>query len=148
MLMIVVSIHWYCRSFFWLAATAPAVDDPVGTDKLPNVAKGTFTPANILKTVANLAISFPVIYPIAIQAENVQGAPQKVVLGVTAINDCRYARGAILIGRYGATNIPLSALKRHMDELPRDRNMVLYCGTGGRAGKAKEGPGGQGIQGV
>ena len=48
------------------------------------------------------------------------------------------ARGAILIGRYGATNIPLSALKRHMDELPRDRNIVLYCGTGGRAGKAKE----------
>ena len=38
----------------------------------------------------------------------------------------------------GATNIPLSALKRHMDELPRDRNIVLYCGTGARAGKAKE----------
>jgi rhodanese-related sulfurtransferase len=29
-------------------------------------------------------------------------------------------------------------LKRHMDQLPRDRNIVLYCGTGGRAGKAKE----------
>ena len=29
-------------------------------------------------------------------------------------------------------------LKRHLDELPRDRNIVLYCGTGGRAGKAKE----------
>jgi phage shock protein E len=38
----------------------------------------------------------------------------------------------------GATNIPLLTLKRHMDELPRDRNIVLYCGTGGRAGKAKE----------
>ena len=48
------------------------------------------------------------------------------------------ARGAILIGRYGATNIPLSALKRHMDELPRDRNIVLYCRTGGRAAKAKQ----------
>ena len=38
----------------------------------------------------------------------------------------------------GATNISLFTLKRHMDELPRDRNIVLYCGTGGRAGKAKE----------
>ena len=38
----------------------------------------------------------------------------------------------------GATNIPLFTLKRHMDELPRDRNIVLYCGTGARAGKAKE----------
>lgn len=38
----------------------------------------------------------------------------------------------------GATNMPLSALKRRMDELPRDRNIVLYCGTGARAGKAKE----------
>ena len=38
----------------------------------------------------------------------------------------------------GATNIPLSALKRHMAELPRDKDIVLYCGTGARAGKAKK----------
>ena len=38
----------------------------------------------------------------------------------------------------GATNIPLSTLKRHMEDLPRGRNIVLYCGTGGRAGKAKQ----------
>jgi rhodanese-related sulfurtransferase len=38
----------------------------------------------------------------------------------------------------GAMNIPLLALKRRMDELPRDRNIVLFCGTGGRAGKAKQ----------
>lgn len=38
----------------------------------------------------------------------------------------------------GATNIPLLRLKKHMDELPRDKTLVLYCGTGGRAGKAKE----------
>lgn len=37
-----------------------------------------------------------------------------------------------------AINVPLFALKRRMDELPRDRNIVLYCGTGARAGKAKE----------
>jgi phage shock protein E len=38
----------------------------------------------------------------------------------------------------GATNIPLLKLKSHLNELPNDRTLVLYCGTGGRAGKAKE----------
>jgi rhodanese-related sulfurtransferase len=38
----------------------------------------------------------------------------------------------------GATHFSLLSLKRHMDELPRDRNIVLFCGTGGRAGKAKQ----------
>ena len=38
----------------------------------------------------------------------------------------------------GATHVSLFTLKRHLDELPRDRNIVLYCGTGGRAGKAKQ----------
>lgn len=38
----------------------------------------------------------------------------------------------------GATNIPLLKLKNHLDELPRDRTIVTYCGTGARAGKAKE----------
>jgi len=38
----------------------------------------------------------------------------------------------------GATHISLFTLKRRMDELPRDRSIVLYCGTGARAGKAKQ----------
>jgi rhodanese-related sulfurtransferase len=38
----------------------------------------------------------------------------------------------------GATNIPLLKLKSHLDELPRNRMIVTYCGTGGRAAKAKE----------
>ena len=38
----------------------------------------------------------------------------------------------------GATNFSLFTIKRHLDELPRDRNIVLYCGTGARAGKVKE----------
>jgi rhodanese-related sulfurtransferase len=38
----------------------------------------------------------------------------------------------------GATHISLFTLKRRLDELPRDRKIVLYCGTGGRAGKAKQ----------
>ena len=38
----------------------------------------------------------------------------------------------------GATNISLFTLRRRLDELPRNRNIVLYCGTGARAGKAKQ----------
>jgi rhodanese-related sulfurtransferase len=38
----------------------------------------------------------------------------------------------------GATSIPLLRLKRHLDELPHDRTIVTYCGTGERAGKAKD----------
>ena len=38
----------------------------------------------------------------------------------------------------GAKNIPLLRLKRHLDELPHDKILVTYCGTGERAGKAKD----------
>lgn len=38
----------------------------------------------------------------------------------------------------GATNIPLLRLKRHLDDLPRNKTIVTYCGTGERAGKAKD----------
>ena len=38
----------------------------------------------------------------------------------------------------GATNIPLLRLKRHLDKLPHNKTIVTYCGTGERAGKAKD----------
>ena len=38
----------------------------------------------------------------------------------------------------GTTNIDLLVLKRHLAELPRDRTIVTYCKTGGRAGKARD----------
>lgn len=38
----------------------------------------------------------------------------------------------------GATNISLLRLKSRLNELPRDRTIVTYCGTGGRAAKAKD----------
>ena len=38
----------------------------------------------------------------------------------------------------GAKNIDLLVLGRHLDELPRDRTIVTYCMTGGRAGKARD----------
>ena len=38
----------------------------------------------------------------------------------------------------GAKNIDMLVLGRHLDELPRDRTIVTYCKTGGRAGKARD----------
>jgi rhodanese-related sulfurtransferase len=38
----------------------------------------------------------------------------------------------------GASSIPLLRLKRHLDELPHGKTIVTYCGTGERAGKAKD----------
>ena len=38
----------------------------------------------------------------------------------------------------GATNISVLVLKRHLDELPRDKTIVTYCKSGGRAGKARD----------
>ncbi len=37
-----------------------------------------------------------------------------------------------------AKNIPLLRLKRQLNELPKDIMIVTYCGTGERAGKAKD----------
>jgi rhodanese-related sulfurtransferase len=38
----------------------------------------------------------------------------------------------------GAKNIDMLFLGRHLDELPRDKTIVTYCKTGGRAGKARD----------
>jgi rhodanese-related sulfurtransferase len=38
----------------------------------------------------------------------------------------------------GARNMDMLTLGRHLDELPRDRTIVTYCKTGGRAGKARD----------
>jgi phage shock protein E len=36
----------------------------------------------------------------------------------------------------GATNIPLSKLKGHLSDLPRNKAFVIYCARGGRAERA------------
>ena len=54
------------------------------------MAKRTLTPSNTLKTVANLAISFPVIIRSIFRPKTSKALREKVMLGVTAINDCRY----------------------------------------------------------
>ena len=58
--------------------------------QLPVKAKRTFTPDNLVKTVANCLISFPVIVRSVFRPKTSRAVREKVMLGVTAINDCRY----------------------------------------------------------
>ena len=52
--------------------------------------KRTFTSDNILKTTANCAIAFPVVLRSMFRPKASRALREKVMLGVTAINDCRY----------------------------------------------------------
>ena len=36
----------------------------------------------------------------------------------------------------GAVNLPINDLEKKMDTLPEDKNIIFFCGTGGRAGEA------------
>ena len=53
-------------------------------------AKRTFTPANFLKSVGNVVISSPAIMGSVFRPKTSKAVREKVMLGVTAINDCRY----------------------------------------------------------
>jgi AhpD family alkylhydroperoxidase len=54
------------------------------------VAKRTFTSENAFRTFVNCAIAFPVIIRSLFRPKTSKHLREKVMLGVTAINDCRY----------------------------------------------------------
>lgn len=56
----------------------------------PGKAKRTFTPGNIGTTLANLVMASPVIVRSLLKPKTSRRLREKVMLGVTAINDCRY----------------------------------------------------------
>ncbi len=64
--------------------------EPVVAERHLGAAKRTFTSANLLGTVANCAISFPIIIRSIFRPKTSKALREKVMLGVTAINDCRY----------------------------------------------------------
>ena len=67
------------------------VGKPIGeVMDMPGVEKRTFTTANILKTIANCAIAFPNTIRSTFRPRTSKALREKVMLGVTAINDCRY----------------------------------------------------------
>ena len=65
-------------------------DDASALLQNPGKTKRTFTPANFLRTAANMAISFPILIRSIFRPRTSQALREKVMLGVTAINDCRY----------------------------------------------------------
>ena len=71
-------------------AAVRAVDRRVAGKRAPQVAKRTLTSENILTTVANGAVSLPVIVRSAFRPKTSKSLREKIMLGVTAINDCRY----------------------------------------------------------
>lgn len=73
----------------------PGATETDGTDassasKADSMAKRTLTPVNILQTIANMAITFPIIIRSVFKPKTSKALREKVLLGVTAINDCRY----------------------------------------------------------
>jgi rhodanese-related sulfurtransferase len=60
-----------------------------------------------------------------------QQAPQSLLL-VDVRDADEYGEGSI----NGAVNMPVNDMEKRMDNLATDRTVVLFCGTGGRAGEA------------
>ena len=71
-------------------ASAATADKAVGPVRNRRVAKRTLTSENILRTVANCAISFPLIVRSTFRPKTSKALRERVMLGVTAINDCRF----------------------------------------------------------
>ena len=56
------------------------------------MAKRTLTPANVIETVGNVVVSTPVLLRALVRPKTSAALREKVVLGVTAINDCGYCK--------------------------------------------------------
>ena len=54
------------------------------------IEKRTFTPDNIVSIVYNMIFGFPAIIRSIFSPKTSKALREKVMLGVTAINDCRY----------------------------------------------------------
>ena len=56
--------------------------------------KRTLTPDNVVETITNLVTSLPVLLPAFVSPATSAALREKVFLGVTSINDCRYCKWA------------------------------------------------------
>lgn len=54
--------------------------------------KRTLTPANFVETVANVLTSVPVLVPAFVSPKTSAALREKIFLGVTSVNDCRYCK--------------------------------------------------------
>jgi glyoxylase-like metal-dependent hydrolase (beta-lactamase superfamily II)/rhodanese-related sulfurtransferase len=63
-------------------------------------------------------------------------AEQLAELGAPFVLDVRAESEVAEMSVEGSVNIPLSRLQEHLDELPRDRPIVVYCSSGYRSSTA------------
>jgi AhpD family alkylhydroperoxidase len=70
------------------AAGEPA-DGPAKQHRKP---KRTLTPENLFRSVANVVASFPTLVTGLVNPKTSAALREKVVLGVTSVNDCRYCK--------------------------------------------------------
>lgn len=128
------SVLSYDRDFYLLApegaddeAMARAARDlaMIGLDR----AAGWFAASAVDAAIAaeGRAGQVPDVQPDALEAVLAQGAEL-----VDVRNSSEYAAGHLA----GAANLPLGRLAERLDELPRDRTLVVHCQSGARAGVA------------
>jgi hydroxyacylglutathione hydrolase len=128
------SVLAYDRDFYLLApegaddeAMARAARDlaMIGLDR----AAGWFAASAVDAAIAaqGRAGQVPDVQPDALEAVLAEGAEL-----VDVRNSSEYAAGHLA----GAANLPLGRLAERLDELPRDRTLVIHCQSGARAGVA------------
>lgn len=90
------------------------------------------TPSQPASAPAAAGASLPLISPQALLERQAKGDPSLFVLDVRTPKE--YAAGHVP----GAINVPYDQVASHLAEIPKDKDVVLYCQSGRRAGLAAE----------
>ena len=89
-------------------------------------------PSQPASASAAASASPPSISPQALLARQAKGDPSLFVLDVRTAEE--FAAGHVP----GAINVPYDQVASHLAEIPKDKDVVLYCKSGRRAGLAAE----------
>ena len=95
------------------------------------------TPSQPAAAPAAASASLPLISPQALLERQAKGDPSLFVLDVRTPKE--FAAGHVP----GAVNVPYDQVASHLAEIPKDKDVVLYCQSGRRAGLAADGARGQ-----
>ena len=90
------------------------------------------TPGQPASAPAAASASLPLISPQALLERQARGDASLFVLDVRTPKE--YAAGHVP----GAVNVPYDQVASHLAEIPKDKDVVLYCQSGRRAGLAAE----------
>ena len=111
--------------FVMFAATMLAAAASIADQAAPTPGQGAAPPASA-------SASIPLISPQALLERQARGDASLFVLDVRTPKE--YAAGHVP----GAVNVPYDEVASHLAEIPKDKDVVLYCQSGRRAGLAAE----------